>query len=529
MPVFLSTSSVQPSRDCTFYCTIDSHRHFDINTVPDLAGNLEKAFDAIRPEWAKVAKELGHNPSAILAHMPACAANASDFGLMLAWSKLIGDWGRENTSIHVVCDDPWLFRHLREIPGVKSERPPLLWAKSLKFFLRGYGARMRAMVRHVFARLSLPRPSVTGGAVLLVYGHPDSTADGADAYFGDLINRIGNLTRVLHIDCRRSRANGLASPTTSALHAWGPAGKLFKLPFAKWRPNKQHLKGPYGWLIRRAAAHEGGTGQGAMIAWQLACQESWLAGATPKVVAWPWENHSWERAFVRSAHALGIHTVGYQHTVVGNREWNYLPDSNPDGIDSLPAQILTSGAESADTLKNAGIPADRIEVGGALRATTIDVLPHDPEGPVFVALPFDHAIAAQMIDAIGKLKGSDRRFIVKSHPMTPSQFRESEIIEKTNLPLNQQTGVSGVIYAATTVGLEALLGGLPTLRFRPSGKVPTDVIPTTLNVASADSTELESAFRSLTSPPSIKPDRFFAKPDYPLWEATLHSGTTATS
>jgi hypothetical protein len=527
MPVFLSTSSAQPPQYCTYCCAIDIHDEFDIKPVPDLAETLEKAFDAIRPEWAKIAKELGHNPSAILAHMPACAANASDFGLMLAWSKLIGHWSLENTSIHVVCDDPWLFRHLREIPGVTSGPPPPLWVKSLTCLLRGYGARTLAMVRHMIARLSLPRTKVTGGAALLVYGHPNSTVDGADAYFGDLINRIGNLTRVLHIDCARTRAKRLASSTTSALHAWGPIGKLFKLPFTKWRPDKRHLKGPYGWLVRRSAAQEGGTGQGAMIAWQLACQESWLASAAPKIIAWPWENHAWERAFVRTAHALGVHTIGYQHTIVGNREWNYAPDSNPDGHDSLPAQILTSGAEGANTLKAAGIPANRIEIGGALRTTTINALPHDPAGPVFVALPFDHTIATQMIDAIRKLKGSDRRFIVKSHPMTPSQFTESEIIKKTDLPLNRQSGVSCVLYAATTVGLEALLGGLPTLRFRPSGKVPTDVIPLNLNVPSADATGLESALRSLVLPDPVEPERFFTEPDYPLWESTLNIGASA--
>ena len=104
-----------------------------------------------------------------------------------------------------------------------------------------------------------------------------------------------------------------------------------------------------------------------MIAWQLACQNSWLSSVNPDTVCWPWENHSWERAFVRMARQRGIKTVGYQHTVVGHREWNYLPASNPDGAASLPDLILTSGPEGIVILTEYGVPPARMKTGGALR------------------------------------------------------------------------------------------------------------------------------------------------------------------
>ena len=162
-----------------------------------------------------------------------------------------------------------------------------------------------------------------------------------------------------------------------------------------------------------------------MIAWQLACQNSWLSSVNPDTVCWPWENHSWERAFVRMARQRGIKTVGYQHTVVGHREWNYLPASNPDGAASLPDLILTSGPEGIDILTEYGVPPARMKTGGALRTGTFEAVPYDPDGPAFVALPFDADIARQMMEAIRPLGAQGRRFAVKTHPMTPFAFAES--------------------------------------------------------------------------------------------------------
>jgi hypothetical protein len=524
LAVHLTRSTDHPVVPCRYRCEIGPGAHIDDGSPPGLAAQLENAFDAIRLEWAAIAKKLSAEPSSTLAHMPACAANASDFGLMLAWSRVIADWVEEETVIHLICDDPWVFRHLAELSGVRAGPPPTLWRTALSLSLRGYAARFKAAANHLIARLTLPRGGASenaDGVALLVYGHPASTAVGRDAYFGDLIDRLPNLTRILHVDCPRTGAMALSSPKTSSLHAWGPLTRLFALPFQKWRPSRRQLSGPHGWLIRRAAAIEGGTGQAAMIAWQIACQQSWLNTAGVRTVAWPWENHAWERVFIRAANAVSVKTVGYQHTIVGDREWNYAPDSNLDGADSLPDVILVSGPAGENMLVDYGIPAERIETGGTLRRTSVTPLPHDPDGPVFVALPFDGDIAAQMIAAIRPLGALGRRFIVKTHPMTPFDFSPSAGIEETEVPLDQQASMAGVLYAATTVGLEAVLGGLPTLRFRPVGKVPTDVVPKSIPVPTVDAAGLKDALAEIATPPAIAAENIFAEPDYPLWQSIL--------
>ena len=62
---------------------------------------------------------------------------------------------------------------------------------------------------------------------------------------------------------------------------------------------------------------------------------------------------------------------------------------------------------------------------------------------------------------------------------------------------------------------------VPTLRFRPAGKVPTDVIPSALNVPSVDARDLAAAMAQMTLPPAIDVQRFFSDPDFGLWESVL--------
>ena len=499
--------------------------------LPDFAARLEEAFDAISDTWWKLGKRLGGDPTAILAHSPACATNASDLGLMLAWTRLVQTWTVAPATVLVICDDPWVFRHLARLQVVTAGKPPALWPTELRFLVRGFFARCKVAATVALAALRLRRHRKViprGAPTLLVYGHPTSTAEGADGYFGNLMKEMPALVRMLHVDCGTARARGLADDgRTFSLHAWGGLLAALGLVFARWRPRPEQREGPYGWLVRRAAAVEGGTGQAARMRWQSICQQAWLEEARPRVVAWPWENHSWERGFVRHARAAGVKTVGYQHTTVGKREWNYSAASNPDGLDSVPDRILTSGPAGLTKLLRLGYAAERLTIAGALRMRAVHALPRDSKGPVFVALPFDNDVAGQMVAALRPLGRKGRRFLIKDHPMTPFPFEESPGVTRCSTPLDQQTAVAAVIYAATTVGLEALLGGLPTLRFQPRNRVPADAIPEDLAVPAATAESLEEALQALEVPQSVAPESVFSRPRMDVWKAVLCETETA--
>ncbi|NQV57976.1 MAG: hypothetical protein HQ503_19095 [Rhodospirillales bacterium] len=528
MTVLLSTSKNPPNPsqyDC--WCAVGSVKA-ELNPaarVPGLVQLLISATNLIANEWLALGKKLAEAPGAGLAHAPACAANASDFGRMLAWAKVIETWAAGDERVAVLCDDPWMFRHLAGILDIQAGPPPPLFVQWIKLFWRGYIVRSKLSLELFWAAWQLreQRQTYRQGAVsLLVYGHPNTTIEGSDSYFGELMKHFVDLSRVFHVDCKLGRALELTGDGRNfSLHAWGNSLAALTLFSAKWRPGEADKTGPYGWLVRRAAALEGGTGQPAMIRWQQICQKAWLKAATPRAVVWPWENHSWEREFVRCARANGTATIGYQHTTIGKQELNYFPGSNVDGLESIPDQILTSGKEGRNVLAKSGIPGNRIAIGGAFRVRSEASLSHDPDGPIFLALPFDHEICAEMIEAVRPLGAGGKTFLIKGHPMTPYRFSESPGVYATSLPLDRQEPLAAVIYSSTTVGLEAVLGGLPTFEFLPSNKPPLDVLPSGIEVMKVTAETLEQSLSDIRLPPSINAEIIFSAPDMKIWEAAL--------
>lgn len=498
-----------------------------------IARELEHAFDDIYDAWHQTALQLQTQPGAELAHMPTMSTYASDFGVMSAWVEVVRKYAEATHETCVACDDPWLYRALSSLPGVTSDRPPRITAKRLRFFCRGVLARTRAALRCLVAlsRTRAHRKAPTKAAWLLVYGHPDSNAKGYDAYFGGLMREMPDLRRLMHTDCPASYAHELAGDgRTHSLHAWGRAGAVLKMPFARWSPDTSGLDTATAWLVERAAAIEGSGGSAAMTYWQMTCHANWLKAAAPKTVAWPWENHPWERDFVRAARRNGTTTLGYQHTVVGRHMYNQGADANLDGTDSIPDKILLNGPSYEDDLKGRGIPADRMTVAGAHRIGAKGLPAYDPNGPVFLALSNNPSFARQMIDACRPLASAERPFIVKDHPLSPYPVTESGDFTYTRQPIPELPAMRALIYCTGTTGLEGLLGGVPTYRFIPEGGIALDILPRGLEPVSVNASELAAA---LQNPPEAvnhagSTDRAeaFPPPDMNVWTSLLRDERT---
>ncbi len=497
--------------------------------LSNLGLKLEAAFNEICPEWWRVAKSLADGPGAELAYAPTCAGYGSDFGQMMAWGWLCESAAKEKETTLVVCDDPWLFRHLAMLPGVEARNPPAIWPASAKLRLRGLLARL-SLIGQLFWAVLLTRHQrrchQKGDSVILVYGHPASTAEGYDDYFGSMMKEIPALKRALHTDCRPSRAETLAGDgRTASLHAWGNPLFAMGLLFTRWRPKPEHRVGPHGWLVRRAAETEAGGAAHAMNAWQHRCQETWLMATRPAVVAWPWENHGWERAFCRQAKRLGVPTVGYQHTVVGPHQLNFSPVTNADGETSLPDTIVCNGPAYRDQLADWGIVPGRMVIGGSLRIGRPDGDVYDPEGPCFVALSARRSIALQQLQAVEAAAGKGYDFLVKAHPMYPVDIPETNHIRRARAKLTEQTALSAVFYSTGTSGLEALLAGLPTFRLRPEDQAAVDVLPDFISAEPIAVEELTHALEKAKKPPAVAWEDILSPVDWDLWRKLLNPKT----
>lgn len=491
---------------------------------------LEAAYKSIGTEWWRLGKALAAEPSATVAHMPTCGAYGSDFGLMMAWELLIQEEAQDEDISLVVCDDPWAFRHFASLPGVQADPPPPLSFVSLKRSVRGVLARIKVTLRVIRAALAtrgLVGIAKKNAPVILVYGHPASRADGYDDYFGTLMADAPGLLRMLHTDCNPARASELAKDNrTASLHAFGSVLFALTLVFVRWRPGRSFIEGPHGWLVRRAAALENSGGGPAMNQWQHHCQRRWLKVKRPSVIIWPWENHGWERALSRDARALGIPTVGYQHTTIGPYQYNYSPRCNADAQTELPNLVIANGPATFKEMSDWGVPRTGMVIGGAYRLPMFERALHDPEGPVFMSLSADPHATRTQLAAAKVLADAGFDVVIKEHPMYPAHFTESPRLRRTHQALADMDGIRALVYATGTMGLQGLLAGVPTIRLTLENRFGMDVLPRIARPVESELSGLVDAVRSAEAP-TLSWHDILSPIDDELWQNLVRSVKTS--
>ena len=89
------------------------------------------------------------------------------------------------------------------------------------------------------------------------------------------------------------------------------------------------------------------------------------------------------------------------------------------------------------------------------------------------------------------------------------------------IPLTRQENLAGVLFAATTVGLESVLAGLPTWRFLPDNTIAMDVLPDDMTVPAVSAAELNVALDLSVIPDHVASDTLFAPVAIDLWQELL--------
>ncbi len=524
MPVILATSKniPNPSAYDLWFSLTGSNPclHIDQKFL-NLASRLEAAFVKKREDWWRLGRKLAKGAGSEFAIAPTSATFGSDFGVMLAWHNIISEFAASDTNYLAICDDPWLYRQMMTVKGVSAGRPPFYRSHLFSLAVRGFLARGKVAFL-CLARLwrfqRLRDRHGPGDKILLVYGHPDSSCDGTDAYFGDLMKKVPSLKRMLHTDCPSEGITRLSNDgRTCSLHAWGSMLYCFRLLFARWRPDCQIENGAWHWLIKRAAVIENSGGSIAMNKWQAHCQERWISLNRPSLICWPWENLGWERNLCREANRIGIKTIGYQHTVVGPHQLNYNLKSNFDGLESVPDRIVANGPAYFNELLDRGVPGNRLCIGGAFRFSTEVPKLYNPNGPILFPLSGIRAVAQHQLEAGKMLALKGYRILVKEHPMYPVSFNEVPNLVRTEKTLLRQKSLSAVVYCSGTSGLEARLAGVPAFRLLLEDRISIDVLPKSISNTAAAVNDLEKYINTCINPDPVPWASVLAPVNWSWW------------
>ena len=201
-------------------------------------------------------------------------------------------------------------------------------------------------------------------------------------------------------------------------------------------------------------------------------------------IIYPFENQPWDKMLCLAAKESGknIKLVGYQHSTVPLTLLNYFLGAGESSIMPLPHIIVTNGEYNLNLLKNAGYGETELVNGGALRYGYIHKIDKDSlrkdeaSRTVLVAMAYSRNLTEELLrslfDAFEDLTGEGITIVVKLHPEVPLESLRTQLpswpahFRQTDRPISDiLEEVDLVVYSSSTVGLEALLNGVPAVRY----------------------------------------------------------------
>jgi hypothetical protein len=201
-------------------------------------------------------------------------------------------------------------------------------------------------------------------------------------------------------------------------------------------------------------------------------------------IIYPFENQPWDKMLCLAAEESdkNVKLVGYQHSMVPLMELNYFLGVGECSNMPLPHLIVTNGEYTLNLLRNAGYGERELVNGGALRYEYIHKIDkgwgrkNKASKTILVAMPYSRNLTEELLtslfNAFLDLAGEEIRFVIKFHPEVPLESLRVQLpawpayFQKTDKPIPETLKeVNLVIYSSSTVGLEALLHGVPVVRY----------------------------------------------------------------
>lgn len=192
------------------------------------------------------------------------------------------------------------------------------------------------------------------------------------------------------------------------------------------------------------------------------------------------ENYAWEKMCLLALKDSGynIKTVGFQHAFIAKNSFRYFLGENEFRIVPSPGRILTMGDVTRRILGSYGRwPQNILKTGCALRQSQTMSASHNAYArsrDILVAFTMTREDSIRILEFIyaAGLEKYPHNIFLRFHPQTPVQevlkalsFRlPSNFVISQAASLSEDLKRAGVVlYTFTTVGLEALVSGIPAV------------------------------------------------------------------
>ena len=340
--------------------------------------------------------------------------------------------------------------------------------------LRAYARAARTLLR---TWLSRPPGS---SCEILVFTLAGRASEARDAYFGPLADALGP-ERTLTVFLAAGReARTVAGSHRAPLEAYARVTDVF----AAWREARSaswrgaSMDAAHAALAADLARQEHDSGETFMRAFMARAFRRMLTAARPRVLVFPFENRSWEKALLLAARDAGVRkVVGYQHSSITPRHLAF--EIPADSLQPLPDQVITVGEVTAQWLRDrAPALAGRLSVGTSLRRGSSSITPPVAHGLlVAISSSADEALALMKL-VHAAAPQIHMPVVFRSHPTIPAEGLFARFSWPAHVRLSSgasleadMAAASIVGYASSTVALEGMLHGRLPL-FMDIGDVP---------------------------------------------------------
>lgn len=258
--------------------------------------------------------------------------------------------------------------------------------------------------------------------------------------------------------------------------------------------------------------------------WYHACAAALARRVDIEAFYYPFENRAWERMLVMALRQKSplIPLIGYQHAAMTPNHLNYMLGRAEESSLPLPDRIVTLGEVTRRLLIGRGrFPRDMVVGGCALRQRPARAQRSGPArtSRLLVTLATsvaEYAAVLRLLDATFAESGPE--ILIRPHPEFPLEdglalsgpvraaYRESK-----DMTLEESLDwADAVLYASSTLGLEAVRQGLPAVYLRLSGFLDTDPLAG-FDALKWSASEPEGLRRSLAEIAALSPEDLGAR------------------